>query len=586
MEGRGHVASISTTDSISSELTLLPTPLPSRISPKSPLVPNARFANGGSGLLASKPVKTTGNRASNDSESKPTETAENQASRYPEPAYIPNDTNFRTLVLCFDGTGDHLSPSDAVNSNIVGLFTMLKKDDPEKQMVYYQAGIGTYTTPEIAIPFAAKVSKGLDEAVAWNLDAHVMGRGYEFLMQNHRSGDRICMFGFSRGAYIARSLAGMIHRVGLLTPCNHQQVPFAYKMFTRTDDDGWEQSNAFKRAFSIDVDIEFIGVWDTINSVGLIPKHLPFTSSNRSVRTFRHALALDERRVKFKANHWNRPRTDDKTRSITDRKKIDWKRRHADNGACGVGQHAQRYLKDPTRKTDVEEVWFAGCHCDVGGGSVPNTTTTNLARIPLRWMIRECFKTNSGIIFDVEGLRDVGFDYTSLIPDPLTSELPPRPPALPLGSFHIASIPPPVDKKKEKRARRERSLGNYADGESDPSFVVNSVSKSEEQLDLEDALSPIYDQLSLARFWWLLEYIPLEQRYQKPRKAHQGNLEWGTSYKLNRGEARIIPEPRKETKVRIHRSVRTRIEAGYTPRAKLKDQVKFEFDPKKMVWVD
>lgn len=105
--------------------------------------------------------------------------------------------------------------------------------------------------------------------------------GYEFLMQNCKfdagrarrpyahqipfrtdmDGDRICIFGFSRGAYTARALAGMLHKVGLLPASNHQQVPFAYKMFTRADPLGWEQSNAFKEAFSIDVTIEFIGVW-------------------------------------------------------------------------------------------------------------------------------------------------------------------------------------------------------------------------------------------------------------------------------------------------------------------------------------
>lgn len=57
------------------------------------------------------------------------------------------------------------------------------------------------------------------------------------------------------------SLAGMLHKVGLLPACNHQQVPFAYKMYKRPDEIGWRQSNAFKKAFSIDVDIEFLGVW-------------------------------------------------------------------------------------------------------------------------------------------------------------------------------------------------------------------------------------------------------------------------------------------------------------------------------------
>lgn len=83
------------------------------------------------------------------------------------------------------------------------------------------------------------------------------------------AGDKICLFGFSRGAYTARALAGMLHKVGLLPAHNNQQVPFAYKMYMRTDELGWKQSTAFKKAFSIDVDIDFIGVW----SVTFI--HLP-----------------------------------------------------------------------------------------------------------------------------------------------------------------------------------------------------------------------------------------------------------------------------------------------------------------------
>ncbi|KAF8879291.1 hypothetical protein BD779DRAFT_1447023, partial [Infundibulicybe gibba] len=352
-------------DSVNSETTVSPTPEASTFSSKS-----AGKQNGS---------------ASNDS----------------LPTFVPPNHPFRTLVLCFDGTGDQF---DSDNSNIVELFTILKKDDRSKQMVYYQAGIGTYTTPEIATPLAAKFSKSLDEAVAWNLHAHVM-EGYEFLMQNYTAGDRICIFGFSRGAYTARSLAGMVHKVGLLPACNHQQVPFAYKMFTREDDIGWQQSNAFKKAFSINVDIEFIGVWDTVNSVGLIPKRLPFTTSNTIVKTFRHALALDERRAKFKANHWNRPNAREQTLSITDRKPRKVNPQHREHSLRAM---ERKYGKDANAPTDIEEVWFAGCHCDVGGDQVlSNDTKTNLARIPLRWMIRECFKSNSGIIFDTEGLRRI-----------------------------------------------------------------------------------------------------------------------------------------------------------------------------------
>ena len=75
------------------------------------------------------------------------------------------------------------------------------------------------------------------------------------------AGDKICLFGFSRGAYTARALAGMLHKVGLLPANNHQQIPFAYQMYSRSDAAGWDQSTQFKKAFSIDVRIEFIGVW-------------------------------------------------------------------------------------------------------------------------------------------------------------------------------------------------------------------------------------------------------------------------------------------------------------------------------------
>ena len=75
-----------------------------------------------------------------------------------------------------------------------------------------QPGVGTYFQPGIVQPVFQWGAKMLDEAVAWYLDAHVRG-GYTFLMQNYRPGDKICIFGFSRGAYTARALAGFLHKV-------------------------------------------------------------------------------------------------------------------------------------------------------------------------------------------------------------------------------------------------------------------------------------------------------------------------------------------------------------------------------------
>ncbi|KAJ7912904.1 hypothetical protein B0H13DRAFT_1613010 [Mycena leptocephala] len=490
---------------------------------------------------------------------------------------IPPEHPFRTLVLCFDGTGDQF---DSDNSNIVQFFSMLPKRDRTKQMVYYQAGIGTYTSPQIATPLMSKFSKFIDEAIAWNLDAHVMD-GYEFLMQNYTANDRICIFGFSRGAYTARSLAGMLHKVGLLPACNHQLPPLKhrlytytmyYKMYTTTDETGWKQSNAFKKTFSIDVDIEFIGVWDTVNSVGLIPKRLPFTTSNSCVKTFRHALSLDERRAKFKPNLWNRPNEKEKILSISDQKHHPHAKRHPTKKMSQKMMEHQ-YDRDPNQATDIEEVWFVGCHCDIGGGSVDNETQHNLACIPLRWMVRECFRTNSGIMFDAEGLRSIGLDPESLYPI-----VKPRPPALPVGT---ARIQPHPSKKSQASVQKANTPPNLADSQT--ALNVENVDTSppirmtEEELDLVDALSPIYDQLSQKWFWWILELLPIRQRYQR------GDNTWASSFNWNMGRGRFIPK-QKTNGVRVHRTVKTRLEAQTEHGRKYKP--KAEFDLEQTTWVD
>ncbi|TFK33616.1 hypothetical protein BDQ12DRAFT_766453 [Crucibulum laeve] len=506
--------------------------------------------------------------------------------------YIPATHENRTLVLCFDGTGDQF---DSDNSNIVELFSMLKKDDPTKQMVYYQAGIGTYTTPQIATPMVAKMSKTslytlqtLDEMIAWNLDAHIMG-GYEFLMEHYQTGDRICIFGFSRGAYTARCLAGMIHKVGLLPTGNRQQVPFAYKMYTRPDDEGWKQSNAFRKAFSIVVDIEFLGVWDTVNSVGLFPRRLPFTTSNTIVRTFRHAVSLDERRAKFKANLWNRPNkkevklavntalggtspspTDGSTPTTPTATESPATSTVSKGEGSSTLKKGPKPVKKPASKlralerlyshdratpTDIDEVWFSGCHCDVGGGSVANETKPNLARIPLRWMIRECFKTDTGIMFSANGLQSVGLDPVALLENPSQ-----RPPALPVGSCRIQAIP------KKPLDAEVQAANNLAE-----------TSLTEEEFELRDAMSPVYDQLSLRWVWWILELIPLYHKFQ--RSDNTWKVWWG----WNLGRGRKIPRQEKNG-VRVHRSVKMRMEAGYADGKKYVP--KANLDVSRVTWVD
>lgn len=333
-------------------------------------------------------------------------------------------------------------------------------------------------------------------------------------------------------------------------------------MFTSVDELGWKQSNVFKKTFSVDVKIEFIGVWDTVNSVGLIPRRLPFTTSNTIVRTFRHAVALDERRSKFKANHWNRPTDKEAVLGTDGQKPKDARPKPVKQQTLKAME--RQFSEHDEHPTDVEEVWFAGCHCDVGGGSVDNGTPHALARIPLRWMIRECFKTKTGILFMADGLRAVGLDPASLYPT-----VQPRPLALPVGPSLIQNIP----------AKHILPRLHFPDGYTP--IPSDLPAKTEEEHELLDAMAPIYDQLDLAWFWWILEILPQRQRYQLADKT------WEKKFTFNLGQGRYIPRQKKGV-VKVHRSVKLRMEARYPDGKKYTPKASFEKAVKlgNLIWVD
>ncbi|KAI5998211.1 hypothetical protein EDD15DRAFT_2409066 [Pisolithus albus] len=469
---------------------------------------------------------------------------------------IPPTHACRTLVLCFDGTGDQF---DADNSNVVQFFSMLKKDDPREQMVYYQAGIGTYTVPQIATPLHAKLSKIIDLMVGNHLDAHVMDQ----------AGDKICLFGFSRGAYTARALAGMLHKVGLLPPCNYQQVPFAYHMYSRDDQGGWKQSKLFKKAYSIDVDVEFVGVWDTVNSVGIIPRWLPFTKANNHIRFFRHALSLDEHRIRFTPSFYHQstqadnelgvqkgemPRSVKRSRTGHNRYgQFQHDKRnqngHHDESSC---QDPECFCTEPVTKTDVNEVWFAGCHCDVGGGSVKNGARNSLARISLRWMIREIFKAGVGILFYRSMFQQIGMD-----PSTLHTPFAPRPQIIFNSPIKAGYVTP--------------------DHGTDEAIQCNPDGKfvSEELEDLYDARSEVHDELTHTPSWWILEVIPQMLHFQR-EEDHQLAKE----IRVNMGKGRRIP---KREPPKVHRTVQIRMAAEDLREGKYQPKAKMTSAP---VWVD
>ncbi|KAK3624805.1 hypothetical protein LTR56_020770 [Elasticomyces elasticus] len=482
----------------------------------------------------------------------------------------------RTIVICLDGRGDKF---DSDNSNIVHLVSCLKKSDPS-QVTYYQSGIGTYDGGGLS----NGANAALDMAIGSGLGVHIRD-AYHFLMQTYKENDRICLFGFSRGAYTARCLAGMIHKVGLLPAHNIQQIPFAYQYYKDDTEQGWDMSGDFKRTFCMDVSVHFIGVFDSVASVGFIPRTLPLSSTPWNKATyFRHAMALDERRAKFKVKQFE---TKDSTSSDSqwetvaevhentikgqpsrrfdpylgiDKPKPDISEKAADGKPIGGNLYLMnKRRQEHQKKTDVLEVWFTGAHADIGGGAVKNEERHKLAQIPLRWMLRQCFECNTGIIFKVHRLAEEGLDVHTLWPT-YTS----------LGVPLMGPSPSMMEKHEEGKIApiTRRSSVLKAVDEDDPQGLHDVVLWKDERRgkmhedwvpehveDYFDCISRINDQLVDAKGWWILEILPLKVRVQL-----KDSEEWVKKLSMNLGRYRAASESHPN----LHWTVQQRVEAmGY-----------------------
>jgi hypothetical protein len=189
-------------------------------------------------------------------------------------------------------------------------------------------------------------------------------------------------------------------------------------------------------------------------------------------------------------------------------------------------------------------------------------------------MIRECFKTKTGILFHVDGIKRVGIDPNCLYPEVLG-----RPPALPLNTYTaetsiIQDVPrkPPVDD----------------DDDDDLDILFGApLEETEEEADLKDALAPIYDQLSLAWGWWVLEILPMYIRYQEEQIKEETNekvWKWSKELNLNLGRGRHVPRAHADG-VKIHRTVKTRLEAQHKDGKKYAPAVT-NLDLDTVTWVD
>jgi uncharacterized protein (DUF2235 family) len=245
----------------------------------------------------------------------------------------------KKIVICCDGTANQFGKK---NTNVVKLYSLLNKGT---QKTFYDPGVGT----SAGINVYSKISRSyfwlLGLGFGLGLNTNVQ-QAYKFLMDHYEEGDDVFLFGFSRGAYTVRVLAGMVYMCGLLDKGNESHIPYAYSLYTRKKID-FDLLRHFKKTFSTrDIDFHFMGLWDSVSSVGTIRdmRNYPYTSTIHNVRIVKHAIAIDEKRAYYKNN------------SITS-----------------------------TSKSTVEEVWFAGVHSDIGGSFPENEN--GLGKITLKWMI-------------------------------------------------------------------------------------------------------------------------------------------------------------------------------------------------------
>ncbi|MFT4121934.1 DUF2235 domain-containing protein [Bradyrhizobium sp.] len=316
---------------------------------------------------------------------------------------------YGNLVICCDGTGNEISENI---SNVLKLYRCLRKTDKThpRQMVFYDPGVGTVTEPTTWHRWKANINLVLGLATGYGLDDNVLN-AYCFLVEHYKPGDKIYLFGFSRGAYTVRVLAGLIHKIGLISPEQANLAGsglVAYKQYSGLGrgndvsdltDSGFDEDGPLpKDKFDLAAQfaritssrwptVHFIGVWDTVASV-IVPRadrlywpsleELAFTLQNPSVQTFRQAISIDERRCMFRLKQWDDPQQFWSNRFVPDDKK---------------------------QPQDISQVWFAGVHCDVGGGY--KESESGASKYPLLWMIDEA--TKAGLNFNTRTVNQLAW---------------------------------------------------------------------------------------------------------------------------------------------------------------------------------
>lgn len=302
----------------------------------------------------------------------------------------------RKIVICMDGTGNAVGDRE---TNVLKLYKSL--DDDDTQITHYVMGVGTNDSKRMLGKLRQSIRSAVGLAFGLGLEDDVLD-AYRFLCKTYQSAadkrvanpkvpadefedDYIYIFGFSRGAYAARMLAGFIHNFGIVEPRKLHLVGPVFRAYRRvTDSDStadpdrvFQALREYERVMRPDktVPIRFLGLYDTVSSMVRFRRiwHNLKTygslaelgthanvDTNVSVRIISHALAIDERRSMFRAQVWNDTKTD---------------------------YYGNRFRRDSAkRKQYVRQRWFPGFHSDIGGS--PPEIDSGIGKLSLIWMLQ------------------------------------------------------------------------------------------------------------------------------------------------------------------------------------------------------
>jgi uncharacterized protein (DUF2235 family) len=280
-----------------------------------------------------------------------------------QPNFVGIEQQQKRLAIFLDGTWNSINS----NTNVWRMRALCaaKSQDGKPQLVYYEVGVNGF--------LGGVFGQGLDENIRL---------AYEWLIENYNDGDEIFIFGFSRGAYTARSLAGLVAIDGVLKAGSPIGVEELFDRYRKGNEESiWKlkeiessgdtrkltEQEKWLLKYSHPAKVKVVGVWDTVGAVGIAAGNIPGISRGTfdylqtglriHILNAYHALAIDEHRRDFAPTLWDV--------------------RHPKDPNAVVAQ--------PRPLASVEQRWFVGAHANVGGGY----QTDLLAQAPLRWMMKK-----------------------------------------------------------------------------------------------------------------------------------------------------------------------------------------------------